>query len=152
MYIIQPLRRRFQIKNIFMSLPKFDTASVIRSQSHISIEPLYEGLFEVEADLPVSFLENIVDYDLDVDNKKVTFSVQLNEEYLSEMQLFSAERIKIVHHDRTGSKILISTELETITNPSFISIKASYATGGLLVGRFTFRFGTIYQQLLGNPK
>lgn len=115
------------------------------------LSPLWESLFEVQASLPESFLENITTYDLDVVNKRVTFTVKLNEETLSELSLFSTESIRILHHNKVG-KVLIRTELETISNPSFMSLSASYGSDDLLVGRFTFQFGTIYQQVFDHFK
>ena len=112
--------------------------------SPVLITPVFESLFEVEANFPKSFLENIVSYDLDTVNKRVTFTANLNEETLCEFQLFSTESIRISHHDRNG-KVIIKTELETITNPAFMSLSADYMSADLLKGRFTFHYGTIYQ-------
>ena len=115
------------------------------------LSPIWESLFEVQANLPESFLENITAYDLEVVNKRVTFTVNLNEETLGEMSLFSTESIRILHHNKVG-KVLIQTELETITNPSFVSLTASYGSADPLMGRFTFHFGTIYQQVFDSSK
>jgi hypothetical protein len=110
----------------------------------LPITPIHESLFEIQANLPIAFLENIISYDLDVVNKRISFAVNLNEETLTDLTLLSTESIKILHHDVTG-KVLIKTELETITNPSFMSTSASYDSQNLLTGRFTFHYGTIYQ-------
>ena len=124
-----------------MSLPHF------KNTPTSPLSPIWESLFEVQASLPESFLENITAYDLDVVNKRVTFTVPLNEETLGELSLFSTESIRILHHNKVG-KVLIQTELQTITNPSAMSLSAAYRSDDLLVGRFTFHFGTIYQQIL----
>lgn len=115
------------------------------------LTPIWESLFEVQANLPESFLKNITTYDLDVVNKRVTFTVQLNEEMLGELSLFSTESIRILHHNTDG-KVLIQTDLETITNTSFMSLTASYGSDDLLMGRFAFQFGTIYQQIFDPHK
>lgn len=114
-----------------------------------SLTPIYSTLFEVQADLPPEVLEELVSYDLDVPNKRLTLVFNLNEENLNLFQHFSVESIKILNYDKTG-RVLISTELENIVNPRCMSLEGEYSTDNLLVGKFTFSFGTIYQSV--SPK
>lgn len=124
-----------------MPLPKFNKIE------SLELTPLYENLFEVEASLPDSFLENIVEYDLDTYHKKVTFKVNINQENLKDMQYLSTESIKIKIHDING-KVIILNELEDITNPSVLSLRGRYYSDSLLIGTFVFNFGTLYQKII----
>ncbi len=112
----------------------------------IPITPMMASLWEIRSDLPKEISENIVAYELDIANKRLILEVYVNEENLSFLvEPTSVESISIMNHDKTG-KILLQTDLETITNSVNAGISGDYRLDDVLTAKIIFKFGTIYQE------
>lgn len=131
-----------------MTLPNFDlSASKISKSFTFLPEPIFRNLFDIESDLPEVITENIFGYNLDVNTKTFELLVNLNEDTIGIMsEPTSIESIKIKNHDRFGN-VIFETDLETLTNPSGLSLSGDYSSDELLFGKLIFRFGAFYQEL-----